>query len=56
MLTLLFFVTERCSDFILTFEDPSMNEDNLHQKKKYMRIMVSLSIFGSEMSLTNYSF
>lgn len=30
---------KRCSDFISTFEEPSLNIDQLHGKKKYMRLL-----------------
>ena len=32
---------ERCADFVASFEDPRMERDPVHDKKKYMRMLVS---------------
>ena len=34
---------ERCSEFISTFVDPSLAENPIHQKKKYMCLLVSFT-------------
>ena len=35
------FYLERCSDFIAEFNDPRLTADPIHDKKKYMRLLVS---------------
>lgn len=33
----------RCVDFITTFEDPALEEDNVHHKLKYMRLLQAVA-------------
>ena len=43
----LFFV-DKCADFITTFEDPRLNQDSLHGKLKYMRLLVSENLTSND--------